>query len=113
MWMADQRAAGTQFLSPALLLAEMAGAITRRTGEPPLGLQAIRGLENLACLHLVDMDRSLLDEAARLAAELGLRGADSTYAAVASRLNLPLVTLDADQKERAVGHVAVRTIEIS
>ncbi len=38
-----------------------------------------------------------MKEAASLAAELGLRGADSVYVAVASRLDIPLATLDADQ----------------
>ena len=49
----------------------------------------------------------LLLEAAHLAAELGLRGADSTYVAVAARLDLPLVTLDIDQGERAAKRIKV------
>ena len=60
---------------------------------------------------MVEMDNSLLREAAKLTAQLGLRGADSTYIAVASRLDLPLVTLDTDQRERAAGHIVIQTIE--
>ena len=46
-----------------------------------------------------------------LAAELGLRGADSVYVAVASRLDLPLVTFDIDQRERARAKVIIQAIE--
>ena len=110
-WMAAQRAEGTQFLAPALLLAEVAGAVSRRCGDASLALEAIQKLEKLTGLRLVEMDNSLLHEAAKLAALLGLRGADSTYVAVASRLDLPLVTLDTDQRERAAGHIVIQTIE--
>jgi len=109
-WMEGQRAADVQFISPALLLAEVGGAITRRTADPALGKQAIEQIEHLPGLRLVEMDNSLLREAAKLAAELGLRGADSTYVAVASQLNLPLVTLDTDQRERAKVRVTIQSI---
>ena len=98
-----------QFLAPSLLLAEIGGAISRRT-TPSLGLKAIEQVQNLPGLQLVEMDHSLLREAAKLAAELGLRGADSTYVAVAARLELPLVTLDVDQVERARKRVKVMEI---
>jgi prevent-host-death family protein len=45
------------------------------------------------------------------AAKLSLRGADSTYIAVAVRLDVPLVTLDVDQARRAGRRVKV--LEIS
>jgi predicted nucleic acid-binding protein len=112
-WMSAQRAAGAHFLAPALLLAEVAGAISRRTGDASLAEQAIQQLDSLPGLRLVEMDNSLLREAAKLAAELGLRGADSTYVAVASRLDLPLVTLDADQRERAARYILIKLIEMS
>ena len=97
------------FLAPSLLLAELGGAISRRT-TPSLGLKAIQQVQNLPGLQLVEMDHSLLLEAAQLAEELGLRGADSTYVAVAARLDLPLVTLDVDQRERAGKRVKVMEI---
>ncbi len=110
-WMSANREAGTEMLAPSLLLAEVAGAVSRRTGDPSLAQRAIAQLENLPGLRLVEMDRTLLDEAAQLAAELGLRGADSVYVAVASHLDIPLATLDADQRDRAARRVAVRLFE--
>jgi predicted nucleic acid-binding protein len=110
-WMEACRLAKTEFLAPALLLAEVAGAVSRRTGLVDLATQALEQLEHLPGLRLVEMDRPLLEEAARLAAELGLRGADATYVAVASRLNLPLATLDADQRLRAAGRIPIQPIQ--
>jgi len=56
------------------------------------------------------MDNELIHEAASLAAELGLRGADSVYMAVASQLHLPLVTFDVDQCARAQEKVPIQSI---
>jgi len=109
-WMEQQRQAGVQFISPTLLLAEVGGAISRRTGNPALGSQAIHQLEQLPGLRLVEMDNELILAAARLAAELGLRGADSVYVAVASQLNLPLVTFDVEQRGRAHERVTIQSV---
>lgn len=111
-WMDVSRAEDIEFLAPALLLAEVGGAIARGTGEADLASRAVDYLENIPGLRLVEMDRRLLDQAAHLAAELGLREADSTYVAVARRLNIPLATLDSDQRERASQRVAIQPLEI-
>ena len=104
-WMEQQRAKETVFLSPSLLLPEVGGAIARRTGEPHLAREAIDSLVHLAGLQLVQMDQAMVQEAARLASDLGLRGADSIYVAVCYRLKLPLATLDEDQKTRAASRI--------
>lgn len=108
-WMSARIGEDHQFLAPSLLLAEIGGAISRRT-TASLGLKAIEQVQDLPGLQLVEMDHSLLREAAQLAAELGLRGADSTYVAVAARLEIPLITLDTDQRERAVRRINVLEI---
>lgn len=109
-WMEEKRAEGMQFISPTLLLAEVGGAIARRTGDPSLGKRALTHLEDLPGLRLVEMDHDLVHAAALLAAKLGLRGADSLYVATAHQLGLPLVTFDVDQHERAHGRVTVQSI---
>ncbi len=109
IWFESKRVAGAELLSPALLLPEVGGAITRRT-TPELGEQAVQTIQNLPGIRLVAMDASLIFEAARLAADLGLRGADATYVAVASRLGLPLATLDEDQRGRAAVRVSIEEI---
>src|SRR5574341_176050 len=100
-WMSARLEEDDQFLAPSLLLAEIGGAISRHTTSA-LALKAIEQVQNLPGLQLIEMEPSLIRDAAQLAAKLGLRGADSTYVAVAARLDLPLITLDIDQKERAV-----------
>jgi predicted nucleic acid-binding protein len=109
-WMAARLSEDDQFLAPSLLLAEIGGPISRRT-TPALGLKVIEQVQDLPGLQLVEMEDSLMRESAQLAAELGLRGADSTYVAVAARLEIPLITLDVDQRERAAKRIKV--LEIS
>jgi len=109
-WMEDKRAEGMQFISPTLLLAEVGGAIARRTGNSALGKKALTHLENLPGLRLVEMDHELVNVAALLAAKLGLRSVDSLYVATAQQLDLPLVTFDVDQQERAQGQVTLQSI---
>jgi predicted nucleic acid-binding protein len=108
-WMYARLEEDDQFLAPSLLLAEIGGAISRRTTSL-LGLKAIEQVQSLPGLQLIEMEHALVRDAAQLAAELGLRGADSTYVAVAARLDLPLITLDVDQKERAAKRVKVLEI---
>lgn len=109
-WMNTQRVQGATFVSPSLLLAEVGGVITRVTGKPELGLNAIQSIENLPDVRIVDMDKALMDEASRIAAQYGVRGADSIYIAVASTLKIPLLTFDADQREKASKLVDVMEI---
>ena len=108
-WMAGERAAGSQFVSPSLLLAEVAGAVSRRT-TALLGRKALKRLEAMPGLRIVEMHDDLLHEAASLAADLGLRGADSVYVAVAKHLDVPLLTFDAEQRDRGKKAVTIHEI---
>jgi len=108
-WMAAQRAVGGQFVSPSLLLAEVAGAVSRRT-IVSLGRRALQELQSLPGLRIVEMNNPLLSKAAILAADLGLRGSDSVYVAVAKQLGVPLVSFDEDQIQRAKRMVEIASI---
>ncbi len=106
-WMEHQRKQGVTFVSPSLLLAEVGGVVSRMTGKPELAASAVKRIANLPEVRIIEMDKPLIDEAARVAAKYGLRGADSVYAAVASRLGIPLATFDVDQRARASKFVDV------
>lgn len=108
-WIEREMTGGRFVVAPALLLAEVAGAIARRTGQPQLASRAVERLEHLAGLRLVSVDAPLARSAARLAADLSLRGADAVYVAAARHLDLPLVTWDREQRERAGTLIEVRT----
>jgi len=108
-WLERYLAGGGGLVAPVLLLAEAAGAISRRTGRADLGQQVAEGLLRLPGVRIVAVDRRLGLASAHLAAELGLRGADAVYAALAHALDIPLVTWDEEQRARAGGAVAVYT----
>jgi predicted nucleic acid-binding protein len=105
-WVANYLLGGNMMVAPVLLLAEVAGAIRRRSGEPTFARQAIADLRRLPLLRLIAIDGLLARSAAQLAIDYGLRGVDAVYVATAHALNLPLVTWDREQRARAVGVVA-------
>lgn len=106
-WIGRELTARTPLVIPGHALAEVAGAIARRTGSPADGRQGVATVLAVPGLRLVPVDASLARAAADAAADRLLRGADAVYAAVAHALNLPLVTLDAELHRRAAGFVRV------
>ena len=100
-WLERQHSQGIELLAPVFLLTEVAGVISRQTGEPELARRAVEALSSLPGLTLVRLSDTLVQDATRLATELGLRGADALYVAVADYLEVPLATFDQDQRQRA------------
>ena len=100
-------------VAPSIALAEVAGAIARRTGDADEGREAASLMQRLPNIGLVPIDRSLAEFGAGLAADRGLRGADAMYVAVASRLGIPLVTWDDEQLMRGGAVAAVMTPQAS
>jgi predicted nucleic acid-binding protein len=103
----EAREEGDLLLAPALMPPEVAGALSRRTRDAALAWRAVRSLLRLPALRLAALDEELSERAARLAADLALRGADAVYAALAQALGVPLATLDREQRERARRRVEV------
>jgi predicted nucleic acid-binding protein len=102
-WLEAHLAADGLVVAPTLLLAEVAGAIARRTSAPQAARHAVGSLVRLPGLRLVAIDERLGNAAAAIAARLRLRGADALYIATAEMLRLPLVTFDMEQRERGAG----------
>ena len=100
-WLAEQVMRGRPIIGPVILLAEIAGAISRRTGDSDLAWRVIRAVLQVPTLRLVPIDARLGQESAHLAAQLRLRGTDALYVAVAHMLRVPLVTWDHEQRRRA------------
>lgn len=99
-WLNQHAQDGGQWVAPALMPAEVVGAISRRTGKPDLAHRALKHLLQLPGLRLVALDRRLGKAAAELAASAGLRGADAGYGALAQHLSLPLITWDEEIRQR-------------
>lgn len=110
-WLTRHVSDGGLLIAPALLLAEIAGAVARRTGAPRLAQRAVDAVLRLPALRLVPVDDALARRAATLAGRLRLRGADAVYIATAAALGQPLVTWDAEQRERAARLIEVMAPE--
>src|SRR5215211_4425245 len=105
----ELQAQALPIIVPVLVLAEVAGTVSRTRRDPiagRLGADLLRGIGNLS---LIPIDDTLAQEAAELAADYALRGADAVYVAVARRHNCTLVSLDREQRERAAVIVTTRT----
>ncbi len=94
---------------PVLLLVELAGTVSRTRRDPLRARVVVLGLRGLPHLTLVDLDDALAQEAADLATDHRLRGADAVYVALAHQLGIPLITWDREQLTRAAARVAVQT----
>jgi predicted nucleic acid-binding protein len=108
-WLTRHVAGGGLVIAPTLLLPEVAGAVSRRTGEPRLARRAVGALLRVPGLRRITVDDVLARTAAALAGRLRVRGADAVYIAVAANLGLSLVTWDVEQRDRGAGVVEVLT----
>lgn len=109
LWLKQHIAAGLPLLAPANLLAEVAGAVARRSGSSQLGYQAAQQMLHVPTLQLVTIGADLGDFAAAVASTYRLRGADALYVAVARQLQMPLVSWDQEQVARIKGFVEAFT----
>ncbi len=96
---------------PMLALAEVAGAVARRSRSVHDAEDAVRLLLSLPIVEINPVDLDLGQASAQIAIDLRLRWADAVYVALARRLGMPLVTWDAEQRERARSAVRVATPE--
>jgi predicted nucleic acid-binding protein len=108
-WLGNHVRGGGILAAPTMLAIEIAAAISRRTGSAADAHAAAGQLYALPFVRLAPIDQSLVAEATYLSADLGLRGADAIYVALAKQLGIPLVTFDAEQLTRPVG--VIPTIE--
>lgn len=90
---------------PLLAWAEIAGAIARRSGDATAGYEAVQLLQSLPRLVGIALDVPLAQQAAHLASEQKIRGADAVYVALAVVSKQSLLTLDAEMLERAPASV--------
>lgn len=104
-WLIDMTTAGVVLAAPTIMLAELSGSIARRTGNDQLGYQIVQQIRHLPTLQLITVDDALGQLAAQVASTYRLRGADAVYLAVAQRLQIPLVSWDREQLDRAAALV--------
>ncbi len=91
-------------IAPALILVEVAAAISRSWGDKNAARQFASFLENFASLSILTMDPRLVSDAIQMSVQNGLRAGDAFYAVVAQNLNVPFVSFDEDIHKK-IGHV--------
>ncbi len=99
----------TPIVAPTLVLAEVAGAISRTRRDPIRARVVAATLRALPHVTFVPLDDGLAELAADLAADHRLRGADAVYVAVAQQFHTTLVTLDSEQRTRGAAAVTTRS----
>lgn len=99
-WLEGAIRDGCPLIAPTILLAEVAGAVARRSNSSEMGLAASEELRSLPSLRLVPLDDELARLSAHVAAALQAKGADAVYIATAEMLDVPLITWDTEQRTR-------------
>jgi len=100
--------AGIPVFVPTLMLVEVVAALARKQNDAALALKWMEKIQQLDYLTFIPLDDDLTQEAAEIAAVYRLRGSDAVYVAVARRFAAVLVTLDAEQAQRAAALLPIR-----
>ena len=94
---------------PEVVLAEIAAAISRGTGQIALALRLTTALRRVPHFKFVPVEQTLGDLAAEIAARYQIRGCDAVYAALAQQQDAILITLDRQQRERLPARIVARS----
>jgi len=112
LWMKKFVTHGGFMVATTFLYIEVAAAISRQTRDASLAQQAIRDLGAFKAshdLHVSTLNSAFIRRATNVAIDLRLRAGDATYVALAYQLNIPLVSWDKEQLERASSLVTTYT----
>jgi len=109
IWLDQYIASEGHLVEPALLLLEVAASISRQTGQAIRAKEAINTLRSISKIQIVPLDSLLLQAAVNVAIDLQLRAGDALYVALAHQLNIPLVSWDKEQLQRAVSFTKTYT----
>lgn len=93
----------TPIVVPTLLCVEVAAAISRTRRDISLAREYAAQMALLPFVRWVGLDQILAAQAAVLAAQDAIRGADAVYAAVAAGAGSTLLSLDKEHLTRLVG----------
>ena len=107
-WISRLVAGGSAIELPVSVLAEVSGAVARRTGSRETARSALEGIMRLPNIILFDIDEQLAKLAADIASRVRMKGMDSIFAALAISLSVPLFTWDREQFQRGRSLVDVR-----
>jgi predicted nucleic acid-binding protein len=104
-WYTSAVRAGEPIVAPAILLAEVAAALSWGVDNRELAHRAVSQLLRSATVELVPVTAALAHRAAAIAADHRIRGCDAIFVALAQQRVDTLVTLDRQQLERGTAVV--------
>jgi len=107
-FLSNLREAGISIIVPTLLLIEVVASIARKQNNTEMALSWLVEIQRIPNITFVNLDESLAETAAEIAAHYRLRGSDAVYAAVATRFATDLITLDQEQLQRMKKVISVR-----
>lgn len=110
-WVEQYAVAGGILVASDFLSLEIAAAISRGTGDILLAKEAVKKLQDFTALNLLPLDSAFLESAIDVATDLQLRAGDAIYVALAHQLNIPLVSWDKEQLQKASTLVTTYTPE--
>ena len=102
-WVGRHVRNGGILTAPTIIAVEVAAAVSRRTSNINDAHAAANQLYALPFVRLAPIDQALIVDATNLSADLGLRGADAIYVALAKQLGVPLLSFDTEQLTRPAG----------
>jgi predicted nucleic acid-binding protein len=108
-WFERSVMAGEEIMAPVILLAEVAAALGRGTGDPRLAQRVLQQLARSRLIELIPVSLPLAVQAAAIASTHGIRGCDAIYVALTEQTGDTLFTLD--QQQLARGSAVVSTQE--
>ena len=95
-------------IEPYSVLVEVVAAIRRRTNSNLLANRVKNDFLNIGSLVFVDIDSTIAENAADLAADIGVRGMDAIVIQVAREYNAPMVSMDMEMVEKAKQVVEIK-----
>jgi predicted nucleic acid-binding protein len=107
-WYIQAVRSGEPIFAPAIILGEVAAALSRGMNDQDLAKRAAKRLARSRAIELVTVTVALGNAAAVMAAEQRIRGCDAVYVALAHWRGEYLVTLDRQQLERGAAVIEAR-----
>lgn len=98
-------------VEPYSVLIEVSAAIRRRTNSEELAQRVRIDLKNMGGIHFFEITERRAEEAATLAIKTGVRGMDAIVMQLASEMDAPLVTLDGELENKAIGMVPTKNLD--
>jgi len=93
---------------PAIVLSEVAAAISRGQDDNDLAKRALNLLLGTDLIQIFPVTQEMAKRAAEIGIEQRIRGCDAVYVALAEQLGTNLVSLDQQQVERGTAVIPTR-----